>query len=203
MRTASPAQRVSSIIGGPQPRSAEPPGRKAINRTLNVHTADGKELLSVTGQDVPGMDHRLYSALLAGFLKMKDSASGNPQLKYFTTEYASQQLACVGTARSSAELKLDSPNGIWPAYCFGEHEPVLIASHENSSITNLYSQPQKFQNHNFAGQIEISYNGKKRVEAKLEDLSEVHADDAAFTPSPDAKEYAPQTHTIRVIAAPQ
>ena len=172
-----------------------------IQSHIECHTADGKELRSVTGNDIPSMEHRLYFALLPGFLKMKDSLSGDRQLKYFTTKYSSQQLACVGSVKpSNADTKIDSLDSVWPAYCFEEHEPVLIASHENGTLTNLYGQVQKFQNHNFAGQIEISYVGKKRVEARLEDLSEVHADDAAFTPSTDAKEYIPQTISTVVPA---
>ena len=161
---------------------------------IEWHTADGRELRSVAGNDIASMEHRLYSALLPGFLKMKDSPSVGRQLKNFTTQYSSQQVVCIGSVKQSAtDTKIDSLDSVWPAYCFTEHEPVLIASHENGSITNSYGQVQKFQNHNFASQIEISYVGKKKVEARLEDLSEVHADDAAFTPSTDAKEYVAQT----------
>jgi TonB family protein len=96
----------------------------------------------------------------------------------------------------------DSLESVWPAYCFEDNEPVLVASHENGTITNSYGQARKFQNHNFPEQIEISYVGKKRVEAQLEDLREVDAGDVAFTPSPEAREYVPQTTTTIVQALP-
>ncbi len=157
---------------------------------IEWHTADGKELRSVTGNDVAGMEGRLSAALTPPFLKMKDSLSGDRQLKYFTIKGSSQHLDCIGSVRAAnADVKIDSLGSVWAAYCFEEHEPVLLASHENGTITTLYGQVRKFQNHNFPGQIEILYVGKKRVQATLEDLSEVHADDVAFTPSPDAKEY--------------
>lgn len=70
------------------------------------HTADGKELRSITGTDIASMEHRLYSAFLTSFWKMEDSPSGDRQLKYFTSEHSSKQLACVGSVRSSqAEMR--------------------------------------------------------------------------------------------------
>lgn len=170
---------------------------RANQSHVEWHTADGRELRSITGNDIAGMEHRLYFALLTTFWRMKDSPNNDRQPKFFTSPYLSKQLACVGLVKSSAAgTKPDSLDSVWPAYCFDDHEPVLIASHENGTITNFYSEVQKFQNHNFAGQIEIFYAGKKRVEAKVDELSEVHADDAAFTPSPDATEYKPELRTV-------
>ena len=84
-----------------------------IQSHIECHTADGKELRSVTGNDIASMEHRLYFALLPGFLKMKDSLSGDRQLKYFTTKYSSQQLACVGSVKpSNADTKIDSLDSV-------------------------------------------------------------------------------------------
>jgi TonB family protein len=157
------------------------------------HTTDGKELRSTSGKDVEGMEHRLYFALVPYFLKLADPQS-TEQLKSFTSKYESKQLACVGRSRSAAaSAGADSLEIDWPAYCFEEHEPTLVASHENGSIINAYGHVQKFQNHNFPGDIQIFLVGKKRLDAKLEELSEVGENDPAFTPSPDAKEPPPPT----------
>lgn len=170
---------------------------------IEWHTTDGKELRSITGNDIASMEHRLYLALLPSFWKMDDSSSSDRELKYFRSEYLSKQLACVGSVKSSRdETKADSLESVWPAYCFDDNGPVLVASHENGTITNSYGQVQKFQNRNFPGRIEVSYAGKKRVDAELEDLREVSADDAAFTPSPGATEYVPQTTKTIVQALP-
>ncbi len=170
---------------------------------IEWHTADGKELRTITGNDIASMEHRLYIALLPSFWKMDDSASGDRELKYFRSEYLSKQLACVGSVRLSRdETRADSLESVWPAYCFDDNGPVLVASHENGSITNSYGQVQRFQNHDFPGQIEISYLGKKRIEAQLEDLKEVDAGDVAFAPSAEAREYVPQTTTTIVQALP-
>ena len=183
---------------------------------LEWHTADGKELRAGTRKSLEGMDHTLTAALIPGFLKIKDSHSGDRPLKYFTTVISSQPVACAGSAQSSTvqvrpstvpgeeqmqieikpstgDTKIDSLDGASPGYCFDQHTPVLIASHEAGTITTLYGKNRKFQNHNFPGQFTISYVGAKRVVAKLEDLKEVHANDAAFTPSADATEYVRQT----------
>jgi TonB family protein len=62
---------------------------------------------------------------------------------------------------------------------------------------NVYGKVLKFQNHYFPGDIQILYVGKKRLQATLEDLKEVEADDDAFTPAPDAKEFVlPATKVI-------
>lgn len=185
---------------------------------IEWHTADGKELRSVTGKDIGGLDHRLSSALIPGFLKINDQKPRDRPLVYFITLVSSQPVACVGASRSStvqvrpstvsgesalgitpsnADKKIDTLDAASPGYCFDQHAPVLIASHENGTITTFYGQNRKFQNHNFADQITISYVGAKRVVATLKDLTEVPADDPSFTPSPDAKEYVSQmTRTV-------
>jgi TonB family protein len=68
----------------------------------------------------------------------------------------------------------------------------------NHTVTNSYSHIQKFQDHNIAGHIDISYVGEKRVEADLEESKEIEPDDAAFTPSPDATEPAIKSVTIPI-----
>jgi TonB family protein len=164
------------------------------------HTADGKDLRSITGNDIPSLAQGLYSSLLPSFWTMKDAPPSDGQLKYFTSKYSSKKVACVASVRpSSIEVKDEPFDNLWPAYCFDQHEPVLIASREHGTITNSYDQVRQFQNHNFPVQIEIDYAGYKCLQATLEDLREVQADDVAFTPSPDAKERVLQT---RVTTAP-
>jgi TonB family protein len=70
----------------------------------------------------------------------------------------------------------------------------------NHTITNSYSRIQKFLDHNIAGHIDISYVGEKRVEADLEESNEIKADDAAFTPAPDATE--PPIHMVTIKRVP-
>jgi TonB family protein len=57
----------------------------------------------------------------------------------------------------------------------------------NHTIVNIYSNIEKFQNHNIPRHIDIAYVGKKKLEAEMEGYQETSADDPAFTPSPDAK----------------
>ena len=162
---------------------------------LEWHTPDGKELRLISGKDVDGIEHRLYFAFLPYFLKFVDPQS-TEQLKSFASQYDSKQLTCVGRSRpAAAAAGADSLEIDWPAYCFDDHDSSLAASHENSSIINIYDHVQRFQNHNFPGEIHILYGGRKRLDAKLENLSEVDANNAAFTPSPDAKEPPPPTMT--------
>ncbi len=164
---------------------------------IEWHTSDGKELRSLIGNDIAGMEHMLISALIPKPLKIKDLQPGERQLKFFTVQDSSQQLACVGSVKTAiADSKIESLYSVWPAYCFTANDPVLIASHLNGTLTTRYGKVQKFQNHNFPIRIDISYAGAKRVEAELETLSEVAADDGAFTPSADATEYVPRTTTI-------
>ncbi len=166
---------------------------------IEWHTAAGKELDLVSGTGIPGLTHRLYGVLVPGFLTMKHSQSDDRQLKYFTTKTSTTELACVGSVHASAaDRPITSLGSVWPAYCFLEQLPVLAASHENGTLMNAYGKVQKFQNHYFPADIEILYVGKKRVQATLEDLKEVAADDGAFTPAADAKESVPTT--VRVTA---
>jgi TonB family protein len=161
------------------------------------HTAAGKELDLISGTGIPSMTHRLYGVLVPGFLAMKDPQSDDRRLKYFTTKTSTTELACVGSVHTAgADRPITSLGAVWPAYCFLEQQPVLVASHENGTLMNVYGKVLKFQNHYFAGDIEILYVGKKRVQATLEDLKEVAADNDAFTPAADAKEFVPTTVKI-------
>lgn len=161
------------------------------------HSADGKEMRSVTGDDVTSLEHRLVSALLPRFAKTADFDSGDWKLKYFTMTYPSGTLDCAGSVRS-ADNRIASLHNIWPSYCFEGHDPVLVASHENGTIMTFYGNNQPFHHHNFPGEIQIFYAGMKRVDANLEELSGVLAEDAAFTPSMDAKPYIQRTTMITV-----
>jgi TonB family protein len=153
------------------------------------HTIAGKQLNSGSGTGIPNLTGGLYRVFTPGFLTMKDPQSGY-RLKYFTAKTSTMELACVGSVRAeAADRAIPSLGAVWPAYCFREQEPVLTASHENGTLMNVYGKVQTFQNHYFPGDIELLYVGKKRVEATLEDLKEVAAEDEAFTPSADAKEY--------------
>lgn len=161
------------------------------------HSADGKEMRSVTGDDVTSLEHRLVSALLPRFAKAADFGSGDQKLKYFTMTYPSGTLDCAGFTRSS-DNRIASLQNNWPSYCFEGHDPVLIASHENGTIMTFYGDNQPFHHHNIPGEIQIFYAGTKRVDANLEELSGVLAEDAAFTPSMDAKPYIQRTSVITV-----
>ena len=164
------------------------------------HTTAGKVLELPGGAGIPSLTHRLYGVMAPGFLTMKDSPSDGRQLKYFTAKTSTAELACVGSVHvATADNPIPSLGAVWPAYCFREQQPVLTASHENGSLMNVYGKVQKFQNHYFPGDIEILYLGKKRLEATLEDLKEVAANDEVFTPAADAKE--PVRPTTKVIVS--
>jgi TonB family protein len=161
------------------------------------HTAEGKELDLMSGTGIGSVTHRLYGVLHPGFLAMKDPQTDDRQLKYFTTKTSTTELACVGSVHTAgADRPIPSLGSVWPGYCFLEQQPVLVASHENGTLMNVYGKVQKFQNHYFPGDVEILYVGKKRVQATLEDLKEVAADNDAFTPTADAKEPVPQKFTV-------
>jgi hypothetical protein len=188
---------------------------------IEWHTADGKELRSGTIRNLGGMEHFLAYALSPGFVKTKDRNLANRPLEYFTTKVSAQPVVCVGEAQSTTveiqpstvrgepsiaikpstgETKIGSLDSVSPGYCFDQHAPILIASHISGTVTTLYGENRKFQNHNFAGQLTILYVGAKRVDSRLEDLSEVLPDDAAFTPSPDAQEYVrPVMHKVAPV----
>jgi TonB family protein len=179
------------------------------------HLADGTELRSGTKKNVEGMEHIIKAALLPALAKYKEPRPGDRPRQYFTAVVSSQPAVCVGSARSSTvtvqpttaageqltikpsagDKQLDSLDAASPGYCFDPHAPILIASHQNGTLSFFYLQNQTFQNHNVPGQFTISYVGSKRIAAKLADLAEVPADDPAFTPTPDAKAYVPETPT--------
>jgi TonB family protein len=164
---------------------------------ISWHTADGKEMQSSVGDNVPSLEYRLSVELVPAFLKMKDL--NDRQLKFFTIQLSSQNLDCVASVTAAnVDRKLASLDDASPTYCFKEHEPILVSSHENGTIKTVYGEAQKFQNRNFPTQMQIFYASTKRVEANLEDLDELPANDPSFTPSADAKEFL--QNSTRIVA---
>ena len=170
-------------------------------------TADGKTLQLVKGDDITGMEHRLSSAVLFSLPKAQDYESGETSLKLLEIDNSGTVNLCIamvpsraGTANllPRADSQPDGLHGVGTAYCFDREAPILVSTLQNHTITNSYSHIQKFQDHNIAGHIDISYVGNKRLEADLEESDEVKADDAAFTPAPDATE--PVIKSVRIPA---
>jgi TonB family protein len=178
---------------------------KGENAHTDWHTADGKLLRAVTGNDIAGMDHRLFDAVLVSLPKAQDYDSGPMSslmsLKLVTLNNAGSVNLCVAVVptRSAADFHSDSLAGVGTAYCFDSQAPVLVSTVQNHTITNSYSKIEKFMGHNVAGHIDISYVGQKKVEADLVEVKEIQADDAAFTPSPDAKEPPIQIITMKQV----
>ncbi len=160
---------------------------------------DGKDLRLVTGgssgaDGFLGIDVRMIDELLPGFVKASTFPTHDHQLKGFTWTLPTHTFQCLASvAPANLDKKIESPATVFPAYCFTEGQPALVFSHENGTVTTLYNQPHIFHNHTFSDGIDIYYAGKKQVEASLEELNQVTADDPAFTPSADAKEYVVQT----------
>ena len=171
----------------------------------NVHsewrTADGKTLQSVKGDDITSMEHRLSSAVLFSLPKAADYESGETSLKLVEIDNAGTVNLCVAMvpAKAAADFQPNGLHGVGTAYCFDSQAPVLVSTLMNHTITNSYSHIQKFLDHNIAGHIEILYVGEKRVEADLEESTEIKADDAALTPAPDATAPPVQMVTIRKV----
>jgi TonB family protein len=162
------------------------------------HTADGKTLKSVTGSDITGMEHRLSSAVLFSLPKAQDYETGEMRLKLVTLKNSGSETLCVALVSSKTAENFDSNDlhGVGTAYCFDSQAPVLVSTLMNHTITNNYSHIQKFQNHNVAGHIDITYVGEKKLDAELESSTEIKADDAALTPPLDAKEPDQLSKTI-------
>jgi TonB family protein len=159
------------------------------------HTADGKLLQLIKGEDITSMEHRLSSAILLSLPKAQDYQSGRTSLKLVELDNSGTANLCVALVSAGAEstglmpLTSSQPvdlQGVGTAYCFDSQAPVLVSSLQNHTITNSYSRIQKFLGHNIAGHIDISYLGTKKLEADLEKSTEIKADDAAFNPAPDA-----------------
>jgi TonB family protein len=169
------------------------------------HTADGKFLQSVKGEDISSMEHRLSSAVLFSLPKAQDYESGDTSLKLVKIDNSGTVNLCVAMVPSNAaeRFQADSLHGVGTAYCFDSQAPVLVSTLMNHTITNSFSHIQKFLDHNIAGHIDISYVGEKRVEADLEESTEIKADDAAFAPPPDAQEPPAKMVTVKPIQIPK
>lgn len=178
----------------------------------NVHnewrTADGRTLQSVKGDDITSMEHRLSSAVLFSLPKAQDYESGDTSLKLVQIDNSGTVNLCVAMVSSTAGLlpradfQPEGLHGVGTAYCFDSQAPVLVSTLMNHTITNSYSHIQNFLGHNIAGHIDISYLGEKKVEADLEEATEIKADDAAFTPAPDATEPVIKKITIPITTGP-
>lgn len=185
-------------------RSPGDVSRISWTRGINLHsewrTADGKILQSVKGDDITSMEHRLSSAVLFSLPKAQDYESGDTSLKLVTIDNSGTVNLCVAKVPSqkAADLPTDSLHGVGTAYCFDSQAPVLVSSLMNHTITNSYSHIQKFQGHNIAGHIDISYVGEKKLEADLEESTEIKANDTALTPAPDAAEPVVKRVTIPI-----
>lgn len=170
---------------------------KGNNTTSEWHTADGRTLKSVTGEEIPGIEHRLSSAVFFSIPNAADYEDGPWRLKLVTSDDAGNQSLCVAVVSArAADAPSNGLHGVGTAYCFDPQAPVLVSTLMNHTILNSYSKVEQLQGHNVAGHIDIAYVGKKKVEADLESSTVIQVDDAAFTPSPDAK--APVTTTVTV-----
>lgn len=147
------------------------------------------------------MEHRLSSAVLFTYPKSQDYETGDSHLKLATLKVPSGNILCAAVvpARFEANFKGDSLSGASTAFCFGREANILVLTLMNHTISNIYSSIEKFQNHNFARHIDIAYVGNKKIDAEMQDYQEIAADDPAFTPSPDAKEFRPEIQTIKTI----
>jgi TonB family protein len=174
---------------------------KGENVTSEWRTNDSRFLRAVKGDDISSMEHRLSSAVLFSLPKAQVYDSGQNSLKLVTINNAGSVNLCVAIvpANAAANVHPDSLAGVGTAYCFDSQAPVLVSTLQNHTITNSFSHVQNFHGHNIAGHIDISYVGEKRVEADLEEATQVKADDAAFTPSPDAKPPAMQMITVKKL----
>jgi hypothetical protein len=168
----------------------------------NVHsewrTADGKTLQLVKGDDITSMEHRLSSAVLFSLPKAEDYDSSDTSLRLATINNSGTVNLCVALvpSRAAANFQTDNLHGVGTAYCFDSQGPVLVSTLMNHTVTNSFSHIQKFMDHNVAGHIDISYVGEKKLEADLEEGTEIKSDDAAFTPAPDAVEPQVRTRTF-------
>jgi len=178
----------------------------------NVHsewrTADGKTLQLVKGDDITSMEHRLSSAVLFSLPKAQDYGSGETSLKLVTIDNSGTVNLCVAMVPTRvaaaglmprADSQTDGLHGVGTAYCFDSQAPVLVSTLMNHTITNSYSHIQKFLDHNIAGHIDISYVGEKKLEADLEEFTEIKTDDAAFTPAPEATEPPIKMVTVKTV----
>ena len=146
--------------------------------------ADGKFLQLVKGDDITSMEHRLSSAVLFSLPKAQDYESGDTSLKLVTIDNSGTVNLCVAMvpSKAAADFPNDGLHGVGTAYCFDSQAPVLLSTLTNHTITNSYSHIQKFLDHNIAGHIDISYVGEKRVEADLEESTEVKVGRCGFYP---------------------
>jgi TonB family protein len=172
----------------------------------NVHsawrTSDGRTLQSVKGDDIAGIQLYLNRAVLFSLPNTQNYQSGETSLKLVEIDNAGIANLCVALVPSSAAVHFhaDSLQGVGTAYCFDSQAPVLVSTLMNHTVTNSYSHIQKFQDRNIAGHIDISYVGEKRVEADLEESTEIEPDDAAFTPAPDATEPVVKKVTVPITS---
>lgn len=182
--------------------------KRGDNSHSEWSTDDGRFLQSVKGDDITSMEHRLSSAVLISLPKPQGE-SGQTDLRLVTINNAGSVNLCLASAPAkappvglipSADFLPEGLRGTGTAYCFDGQAPVLVFTLQNHTITNFYSLIQKFQDHNIAGHIDILYAGERKLEANLIQSGEVQADNAAFTPAPDAKE--PVIHMITVKHAP-
>jgi TonB family protein len=164
-------------------------------------TAEGKTLQLVKGDDITSMEHRLSSAVLFSLPKVEDYESGDTSLKLATINNSGAVNLCVALvpSRAASTFQADSLQGVGTVYCFDSQSPVLVSTLMNHTITNSFSHIQKFLDHNIAGHIDISYVGEKKLEADLEEFTEIKNDDAAFTPAPDAAEAPVKVVTVKTI----
>jgi TonB family protein len=180
---------------------------KGNNVHSEWHTADGKTLQSVKGDDITSMEHRLSSAVLFSLPKALDYETGDTSLKLVTIDNAGTPNLCVALISSRQGLmprtdaQPEGLHGVGTAYCFDSQAPALVSTLMNHTITNTYSHIQNFQDHNIPGHIDISYVGTKRLAADLEESTEIGADDAAFTPSPDATVPEVKSVTVKTVQA--
>ena len=165
-------------------------------------SADGKILQTVKGDDITGIERHLISAVLFSLPKPEDYQSGETSLRLATIDNSGTVNLCVAmvAANASAPFQPDSLHGVGTAYCFDSQSPVLVSMLQNHTVTFSFRHIQKFLDHNIAGHIDISYTGEKKLQADLEESTEIQPDDANLTPSPDATE--PPSRKLAVQSLP-
>src|SRR5580658_40375 len=103
---------------------------KGNNVHSEWHTADGKFLQSVKGDDISSMEHRLSSAVLFSLPKAQDYESGEISLKLVSINNSGTLNLCVAMVPSKAapDFPTDGLHGVGTAYCFDSQAPVLVST---------------------------------------------------------------------------
>ena len=162
--------------------------RPGVNHT-DWHTADGNHWFLASGEPLGIFEYQLQAAWLSPLPAKADLDREKFRLVPERVSLGQSKVPCVMVVPvMPLTAKIQAiPVGLFPTYCFDAKLPALRASFSFGAFTTGFNKIAVVQGRYLAKEITILEGKRKILTATVDTIGGLSPDDAALTPSADAK----------------